>query len=139
MEEIVLYADGGARGNPGPAGIGVVIERSGKVVKEIAESLPPMTNNQAEYRALIRGLEEAIKISRGKGIRVRVYLDSELLVEQLNLRYKVKNKDLQPLFWQVREQVSKLGGRVVFSHVPRGKNKRADQLVNRAIDQSLRR
>lgn len=137
MEEIVLYADGGARGNPGPAGIGVVIERSGKVVKEIAESLPPMTNNQAEYRALIRGLEEIIQQKKVQGMGVRVYLDSQLLVEQLNLRYKVKNKDLQDLFWRVRELTMKLGGRVVFSHVPRGKNARADKLVNLAIDRSL--
>jgi ribonuclease HI len=136
MEELTLYADGGARGNPGPAGIGVVIERSGKVIKEISEPLPAMTNNQAEYRALTRGLEEVIKISRGAGIGVRVYLDSELLVEQLNLRYRVKNKDLQELFWKVRAQVSKLGGRVVFSHVPRGKNARADKLVNLAIDRA---
>lgn len=137
MEEIVLYVDGGARGNPGPAGIGVVIERSGKVVQEIAESLPPMTNNQAEYRALIRGLEEIIQQKKVQGMGVRVYLDSQLLVEQLNLRYKVKNKDLQDLFWRVRELTMKLGGRVVFSHVPRGKNARADKLVNLAIDRSL--
>jgi len=130
MSKAILHTDGGARGNPGPAGIGVVLEISGqkKIFKKyIGES----TNNQAEYQALILGLTEAKKAGVSE---VDCYLDSELVVRQLKREYKVKNEGLRPLFiqvWNLTQQFKK----VKFIHIFREDNKEADQLVNEAIDE----
>jgi len=138
MSEIfVVHCDGGARGNPGPAGIGVVIEREGKVVAKISEYVGEMTNNQAEYRALIIAMEK-VKELGGVGETIDCFLDSELLVEQLQGNYRVKNTELKPLFSRVQELGMALGGNVRFEAVPRGQNKEADQLVNLAIDTALK-
>ena len=129
--KLTIYTDGGARGNPGPAGIGVVILNSaGKVVKEIGEYIGVTTNNQAEYQALIRGLEIAKKLGTSE---IAVVMDSELVVKQIKQEYRVRDKDLQPLFvkaWNLLHGFKKYSIR----HVLRGKNKRADALVSQAID-----
>lgn len=131
---LILKTDGGARGNPGPAAIGVVLEDAqGKEVKAFGRYIGETTNNQAEYRALQAGLEEAARLS---ATEVRCYLDSELVVKQLKLEYKVKDKELAPVFmkvWNLVQQFTK----VTFTHVPREKNHRADALVNQALDAHL--
>lgn len=128
---LILHTDGGARGNPGPSGIGVQItDQAGAVVQEIAEYIGEATNNQAEYKALIRGLEEAKKLGAET---LQVYMDSELIVKQIKGEYKVKNKDLAPLFVKVYN-LSQTFKKVAVAHVRREQNEEADRLVNEAID-----
>ena len=131
MRRLVIYADGAARGNPGPAGIGVVIEdERGRVLKEVSQFVGQKTNNQAEYIALIQGLEAAAEYQADA---VLVRLDSELLVRQLRGEYKVKNPLLKPLMSQVQELLARY--RVVgIEHIERQYNRAADRLANRAID-----
>lgn len=133
-EKIIIYSDGGARGNPGPAGIGAVLlnDRREKLA-EISEYLGSATNNQAEYWALIKALEKAKELG---GRELEVFLDSELVVKQLKREYKVKNKDLAPLFLKAYN-LSLSFSKISFTHVYREKNKEADRLVNQAIDQAL--
>ena len=127
-----LHTDGGARGNPGPAGIGYVLAVKNKPAVEGSEYIGEATNNRAEYVALITGLRRALE----EGVEeIACYLDSELLVEQLNGRYKVKNAGLKLLVAEALD----LSGRfrvVSFAHVPREKNKRADKLVNMALNKN---
>lgn len=143
MENIIIHTDGGARGNPGPAGVGVVIEIDNKKTDnldnrvEISKYIGEATNNQAEYQAVIEALKYLEENYLEEGIEAKFYLDSELVVEQLNGKYKVKNEGLKPLFYEARDLVLKLGGRVSFSHVLREKNQVADKLVNKAIDEAL--
>ncbi|HVL90453.1 MAG TPA: ribonuclease HI family protein [Actinomycetota bacterium] len=130
--EIVAHTDGGARGNPGPAGIGVhLASSSGKTIDEIAEAIGVATNNVAEYKAVIRALERSLELGAK---RVTVRADSLLAVEQLRGVYKVKNAGLKPLHAAARALVAKFDS-VTFEHVRREKNKKADALVNVAIDQ----
>ncbi|MDD3778419.1 MAG: ribonuclease HI family protein [Patescibacteria group bacterium] len=130
-ESAKIFSDGGARGNPGPAGIGAIIyDAKGKVLAEIAEYLGKTTNNQAEYRALIAALNKA------KNLKLKVvdcYLDSELVVKQLNRQYKVKNKELSPLFLEVYN-ISLSFKKITFNHIKREQNKEADRLANEAMD-----
>lgn len=129
--KLIIHSDGGARGNPGPAGIGVVIHNEKeKLVAEISRFLGVSTNNQAEYRALIAGLEKAVELGAES---VDCYLDSELVVKQINHEYKVKNKELAPLFLKVYNLLTKFKS-YNFRHVPREQNKEADCLANEAMD-----
>lgn len=129
-----LYTDGGARGNPGPGGAGAVItNEDNKVVYEASKYLGVCTNNEAEYLALILGLTAA---AEKKLTKLTCYLDSELVVRQLNGQYKVKNDRLKKLFDAVlalKFQFTTL----TFVHVVRSKNARADELVNEAIDKAV--
>ncbi|MBI4022053.1 MAG: ribonuclease HI family protein [Candidatus Andersenbacteria bacterium] len=126
-----LYTDGGARVNPGPAGIGFVLKFGGREIKR-GTYIGEATNNQAEYRALMAGLQAAA----AEGVsEMACYLDSELLVKHLSGEYRVRDADLRPLYERVCRLV-KLFSRITFTHVPREKNKAADRLVNEAIDQS---
>ena len=131
MKKLIINTDGAARGNPGPAGIGVVIkDEKGAVVREIAEYIGETTNNQAEYRALIMALEAAVEL---KADSVGIFADSELMVSQIKGIYKVKNEGLKPLFEQARELLQKF--KVCnIEYLPREKNKEADKLANIAID-----
>ncbi len=131
MQRLAIYADGAARGNPGPAGIGVVIEdERGRVLKEVSQFVGQKTNNQAEYMALIQGLEAAAEYQADA---VQVRLDSELLVRQLRGEYKVKSPLLKPLMSQVQELLARY--RVVgIEHIERQYNRAADRLANQAID-----
>lgn len=130
LNSLTIRADGGARGNPGPAGIGVVIEQNGRAVQTLKRFIGKATNNVAEYTALIAGLE----IAQNLGARhIRCLLDSQLVVEQMRGRYKVKNADLGKLYvkaWNLVQTFTK----VEFIHVPREQNAAADRLVNEAID-----
>jgi ribonuclease HI len=129
----VVYSDGASRGNPGPASMGaVVIDPSGQVRHEVSETLGIGTNNFAEYRGLIAGLEAALALGAK---RVDARTDSELLVRQAIGRYRVKNPGLIPLHNRLLGLRSRFD-EVVFRHVPRTQNKHADALANRALDQA---
>lgn len=128
-----IFTDGGARGNPGPAGIGVVIKAENKTIKELKKYIGEATNNQAEYKALLLGLEELTKMKVGE---VECFLDSELVVKQLKREYRVKNQDLAPLFikaWNLAQGFKKCQ----FIHIRREQNTEADKLVNEAIDERI--
>ncbi|MFA5317886.1 MAG: ribonuclease HI family protein [Patescibacteria group bacterium] len=129
--KLTIYTDGGARNNPGPAGIGCVFYDDKKnIVKEISEYIGEATNNQAEYKACLRAMEEAKKFGAEE---LDFYLDSELVVKQLKREYKVKNKELAPLFMKIYN-LSQQFKKVTFKHVRREFNREADRLVNEAID-----
>jgi len=139
--KIVIFSDGGARGNPGPAGIGAVIKIDNQISGEsdnqkISKFIGEATNNQAEYQAVITALTW-VKENIKEDIEVECFLDSELIVEQLNQRYKLKNEGLKPLFWQVRDLIMQLGGKVTFKYIPREQNAEADRLVNEALDNQI--
>lgn len=128
---LTAYTDGGARGNPGPAGYGVqIVDDQGTVVAELYEPLGRATNNIAEYRGLLAALEWALEAGV-KALRVR--MDSELIVKQMLGVYKVKHPGLQPLHAQARALVRRIG-RVEFEHVRREDNREADRLSNLAMD-----
>ncbi len=128
--ELIVRIDGASRGNPGRAAIGVVVLDGSTPVREIGEAIGIATNNIAEYRALLRGLQEAASL----GARtVRVQSDSELLVRQLRGQYKVKSEALAPLYREARQRMQRFED-VVVTHVPREQNARADALANRALD-----
>lgn len=131
-----LYIDGGARGNPGPAAIGLVLEDdSGAIVWTHAEVIGEGTNNWAEYRALITGLEGARRL----GVqRIEVLSDSELIVRQMRGQYKVKHPALQPL-WAEAQRLARQFARLHMTHIPRASNRTADRLVNQALDEATSR
>ncbi|MEK7653141.1 MAG: ribonuclease HI family protein [Patescibacteria group bacterium] len=132
MKKAILHTDGGARGNPGPAGIGAVV-KIGSEEKYYKKYIGEATNNQAEYQAIILGLEKAKEAGAEE---VVCYLDSELVVKQLKREYKVKDKDLSALFvkvWNLAQGFRK----TTFHHVFREDNKEADRLVNEAIDDGV--
>ncbi|GMU25429.1 MAG: hypothetical protein AMXMBFR16_03340 [Candidatus Uhrbacteria bacterium] len=128
-----IYTDGGARGNPGPAGIGAAIldADTGETLKEISEYIGETTNNQAEYRAVIAALTAALDF---RPDAIMVVADSELLVKQLTGSYRVKNPGLAERFLEVRNLETRLGIPVRYRHVRREQNKRADTLANEAMD-----
>ena len=131
MSEARIFTDGAARGNPGPAGAGgVILDGDGKELGNVCRYLGEMTNNQAEYNALILSLKEALRLKIG---RVSVFCDSELMVRQMLGQYKVKNEGLRPLF-QEAIKLSKEFGSFNINHVMRERNKAADKLANLAID-----
>ena len=132
MTKYLLYTDGAARGNPGPAGAGAFIcEPEGGVSAEISEYLGETTNNVAEYRALVAGLKKLIAMHAEE---VRIFADSELLVRQITGRYRVKHPNLIPLYREVQALLKKIP-RYSINHVRREENKEADRLANQAIDE----
>lgn len=131
MKTLIIHTDGGARGNPGPAGLGVYItDPDGAVVMEHSRYLGEMTNNQAEYLAIVDALEHAKELGAEE---VRMFMDSELAVKQLNGEYKVKNPELAKLFLRVHN-LRIAFRKVTFTHVRRAQNKDADRLANEAMD-----
>ncbi|QQG52240.1 MAG: ribonuclease HI family protein [Candidatus Falkowbacteria bacterium] len=131
LEKIIIFTDGGARGNPGPAGIGAVLyDSEHRTVAEISEYLGVATNNQAEYKALIAALKKAASLGASD---LECYLDSELVVKQLKREYKVKNKDLAPLFLEIHNLSLKFK-QINYTHIPRERNQEADRLANQAMD-----
>lgn len=131
-DRVVVEADGGSRGNPGPAGYGAVVKdaETGEVLAERSEGLGIATNNLAEYQGLIAGLEAAAELGAST---VEAMLDSKLVVEQLSGRWKIKNATLQPLAQRARELVAGFD-RVRFEWIPRARNAHADRLANEAMD-----
>ncbi|MEK7187724.1 MAG: ribonuclease HI family protein [Patescibacteria group bacterium] len=129
--KLIIYTDGGSRGNPGPAALGAVVGG-----KEYGEYLGVMTNNQAEYLALVFALKKAKQLlgkTKAKQTEVEVRMDSELIVKQMNAIYKIEDEKLQLYFmeiWNLRLDFKK----VTFKHIPRELNKVADKMVNQALD-----
>ncbi|MGH2487902.1 MAG: ribonuclease HI family protein [Ktedonobacterales bacterium] len=133
---LLLRTDGASRGNPGPAAAGVVIEdANGMLLARGKKYLGRLTNNQAEYQALILGLKAVAARSPAS---VAVYMDSELIVKQMNGQYRVKDAALRSLFDEARSLVSALSA-VSFTHVRRGFNTLADALANEALDEEAQR
>lgn len=133
---ITAYCDGGSRGNPGPAGYGVYLEdEQGQKVDELYEFLGVKTNNFAEYSGLLAALEFALTEGHA---RLRVVADSELMVKQMQGKYRVNSPDLRPLYEEAKRRVAQLAG-FRIEHVLRGKNKHADRLANLAMDEGTRK
>ncbi|HEX3389267.1 MAG TPA: bifunctional RNase H/acid phosphatase [Streptosporangiaceae bacterium] len=132
---LIVEADGGSRGNPGPAGYGAVVRdaNSGEVLAERYESLGATTNNVAEYRGLIAGLETAADLAPGADVQVR--MDSKLVVEQMSGRWQIKHPAMQPLASRASAAARRLG-RVSYEWVPRAQNTHADRLANQAMDEA---
>jgi ribonuclease HI len=137
MRKIIVYVDGGSRGNPGPAAIGVLFcNEKGICFKKFSEYLGKMTNNEAEYKAAIFALKKFKSIfgkKLAKETEIEIRSDSELLVNQMNGKYKILEENLQPLFlelWNLRLDFKK----VKFKLIPRKKNKEADKLVNQTLN-----
>lgn len=135
MQTITLYTDGGSRGNPGPAALGVWIPTLGK---RYGVYLGEKTNNEAEYAAIVFGLRKVKSLvgkARAKEIVIDCRMDSELACRQLNHVYKIENAKLQPLFLEVWNLMLDFGA-VTFTHVPREANREADAEANRAMDEA---
>jgi ribonuclease HI len=131
---LIVYTDGAARGNPGPAGIGVhVTSENGRTLRTLAEGIGPATNNVAEYRAAIAGLRLAAELGARE---VMLRADSRLLIEQLAGRFRVKNPTLRVLHLEARELMEGLDS-VTLEHVPREANTEADALANEGVDRWL--
>jgi ribonuclease HI len=131
---LLLYTDGACRGNPGVGGAGaVLVDPKGRVVCSLKKFLGLCTNNIAEYKALILGLEAAVE-RRPK--KLHIFLDSELLVKQVDGSYRVKHKNLKPLMGKVRGLLSSLESYTI-QHIGRSENKKADELANEAIDEAF--
>jgi ribonuclease HI len=128
---LVVHVDGGARGNPGPAAIGVVVSTpDGDVLDEVAERIGVATNNVAEYQALLRGIERARELGASE---LQLVNDSELVARQLTGAYKVKHPAMKPLYEQAMAALEPFAGWTI-RNVPRAQNARADALVNAALD-----
>ena len=132
-KKVQLYTDGGARGNPGPAGIGAIIKDGDKIIAQGSRYIGETTNNQAEYQALFFGLTKVKEM----GVKeVDCFLDSELVVNQLNHKFKIKDPDLGKWFIKIHN-LSLSFKKIRFNHIYRGDNRLADRLVNEAIDRGL--
>ena len=129
---LTIHTDGASRGNPGEAAFAYVISRDGQPPIEEADCLGQMTNNQAEYTALVRALQHALELEPHH--RLIVHSDSELMVKQMNGEYRVKNEDLRDLYEEACALRKRFAGPVTIRHVRREQNKRADQLCNEALD-----
>lgn len=131
--KLIIHTDGGARGNPGPAAVGVVVEEasSKRKIVEFGKRIGEATNNVAEYTAVIEALR---RIQNEECTEIDFFLDSVLVVNQLNGKFKVKDTKLRDLLVNVRTLEGEVGGEVRYHAVPREKNRRADFLVNRALD-----
>lgn len=137
METITVHTDGGARGNPGPAAIGVYItDKTGAVVKEVKRAIGNATNNLAEYQAVAVALETLKQCygKKTKEMRFELKLDSELVKKQLDGEYQIKEPGLVPLFIDIHNLRVASFPYLTFTHVPRAQNKEADRLVNEALD-----
>ena len=131
IKKVVIFTDGVSQGNPGPAAIGAIIkDERGRVITSISQGIGRTTNNQAEYRAIIAALENAIRLGANQ---VEIRSDSELVVRQINGQYRVKKASLKPLYQKVKQLQSQLEG-FTITHVPREQNKEADSLASAALE-----
>lgn len=138
--KLIIYTDGGSRGNPGPAGAGaVLLDERGATIKEISKYLGIQTNNYAEYEAVILALETVKKhfgAAQAKELALDVRMDSELVCKQLNGEYQIKEPTLFPLFIKIHNMRVADFPHISFSHVPRAENARADRMANEAMDKA---
>ncbi len=131
LGRVIIHSDGVSRGNPGLAAIGATIkDERGRLLASISQRIGRATNNQAEYRAVISGLEKAIELGAKQ---IELKLDSQLVVRQVNGRYRVKNTALKPLYQRVKQLQGSLES-FTIAHIPREQNKEADRLANKALD-----
>lgn len=138
MEKIIVYTDGGSRGNPGPSAIGVVIKnQNNETIKQYGEFLGThLTNNEAEYQAVISALKKITALfgkKTAKSLCVEINCDSELLVKQMTGKYKILHPNIQNLFFKIWNNKMDFG-KVEFNHIPREQNTEADKFVNQALD-----
>lgn len=135
LNSLNIFTDGGSRGNPGPAAVGVVVkDETGKIIGKIGRKIGETTNNVAEYTAVIEALtwiKDSCKLSV---MSYKFYIDSSLVVNQLNGLFKVKNPDLRNLILKIRMLEGEIGGNIAYKLIPREKNWEADVLVNLALD-----
>lgn len=137
MKKITVFTDGGARGNPGPAGIGVqILDAKGAVVKEVSEAIGNSTNNFAEYQAVMVALQTLKQLfgKKTKEMEFEIKLDSELVKKQLNGEYQIKEPGLVPHFIEIHNLRVANFPNLTLTHIPREKNKEADRLANEAMD-----
>lgn len=137
METIIAYTDGGARGNPGPAAIGVhIVTAAGDVVKEVKQAIGNSTNNFAEYQGVITALQTLKDLygKKTKDMKFEIRLDSELVKKQLNNEYQIKEPGLVPMFIEIHNMRVANFPHLILTHVRRENNKEADRLVNEALD-----
>jgi ribonuclease HI len=136
MKNLKIYTDGGARGNPGPAAYGVVINTDqGETLYEKGQAIGRATNNEAEYQGLIAALKWLSQVDL-KVSNYIFYLDSRLVVKQMQGKFKVKANNLKPLWQQAQQLAKKLSGQIKYQHIPREKNAAPDELLNQALDAS---
>ena len=134
-----IYTDGGSRGNPGPSSLGVYIENDkGMILDEISSYLGVTTNNIAEYSAILAGLNWIVenKTQMPNLTKINFFMDSQLAMSQLNGLYKIKNPKLRELLFEARKKEAEIGLTIRYSHIPREQNKKADALVNKALDRN---
>ncbi len=130
LKKVIIHSDGVSRGNPGPAAIGAIIRgERGRLLASISQPIGRATNNQAEYRAIIAALEQALALGARQ---VELNSDSELVVRQIKGQYRVRKEALRPLYQRVKELQSRLEGFTV-RHIPRQQNREADKLANAAL------
>ncbi len=138
--KLTIHTDGGARGNPGPAAIGVVIDQNGKQVAAFGKTLGETTNNVAEYTAVVEALTWIKNYPMNQltnQLIIQFFLDSTLVVNQLNGLFKVKDANLRELLTKVRSLEQEVEGVIHYSYIPREENHHADSLVNRALDEAF--
>lgn len=139
LDKVKIYSDGGSRNNPGPSAIGAVIIFSDKSKVELQKYIGIATNNVAEYKAIfeaLKNVKKSLENAKLKQTIIDCYLDSELVVKQLNREYKVKNADLLKIYLKI-EEIIRGFKKVNFNHIKREKNKEADRLVNIALDKRI--
>ncbi len=141
MHKLIIYTDGGSRGNPGPAAIGVIIcDQAKKTIKEYSETIGEATNNEAEYRAVIFAFKKSKQLFGKAAVKeadIEFRMDSELVAKQLQGLYKIEEPNLQPLFlrvWNLKIDFKN----AKFKYIPREENKRADKLVKEALDKKTK-
>ncbi len=137
MTKVIIYTDGGSRGNPGPSALGVYItDENGNELASIGKRIGKATNNVAEYSAVMESFNWLLENRQSfpKDLRVEFYMDSQLAYSQLVGRYKVKNPVLRNMLFEIRIKEKELGFDTYYMHVPREQNKKADALVNMALD-----
>lgn len=133
--KLIVYTDGGARNNPGPAGIGVFItDKDGKKLEARYRYLGVATNNQAEYQGALHGIRRGIELG---AIEIELRMDSNLVIEQLSGNFKIKNPELKVIYGEIQNLLQAWRGKIVFTHVRREYNKEADRLSNVAMDEGV--
>ena len=139
MAKISIFTDGGARGNPGPAALGVFIEDENNVeLARIGKTIGEATNNVAEYKAIVEGLDWALENKLKQNIEsINFYMDSQLACSQLTGLFKVKNPRIREFVFEIRQKEAELKVPIFYTHIPREKNFRADYMVNQALDNML--
>jgi len=138
-DTLIIYTDGGSRGNPGYAAFGfVVYDSDKKLLFEHGKNIGIQTNNVAEYTAILEALKYVEESIKYEVLSIKFFMDSKLAAEQLSGRWKIKNENLRGLYFEIKKMEQKLGVRITYSHVPREQNKEADLMVNMALDGLLK-